>query len=188
MVCSWPSRIQGGRSVQYPPLLSSVPARAVTILLLGGINEGQATIDRRGVLECAVLLDHGRLLALPVSERATYGTHQLCQFMASHHDELRAAHVNCGCALAQWAGLKAHMVQHFANVQMSKMWEALVSEKAHAEWVNVWCVLALLRTYCLVEAAVERAISLCGRFNSSMLDIVETHVLSMCMAHHQDCV
>ena len=32
------------------------------------IREGQATIDPRRVLECAVLLDHGRLLALPIYE------------------------------------------------------------------------------------------------------------------------
>ena len=110
-------------------------------MLLAGIKEGQATIDPRGVLECAVLLDHGCLLALPVSERATYGVQQLRQFMAAHQDELGATHVNCDRALAEWAGLKEHMVQHFANVQMSKMWEALATEKAHAQWVNVWCVL-----------------------------------------------
>ena len=34
-------------------------------MLPAGIKEGQATIDPRGVLECGVLLDHGRLLALP---------------------------------------------------------------------------------------------------------------------------
>ena len=143
----------------------------------------QATI---GVLECAVLFDHGRLLALPDSERATSGVQQLRQFMASHQDELRATHVNCDRALAEWAGLKEHMVQHFANVQMSKMWEALAPEKAHAQWVDVWCVLALLRTYCPAEAAVERAISLRGRFSSSLQDIVETHVLSMCIALHSN--
>ena len=71
-------------------------------------------------------------------------------------------------------------------MQMSKMWEALAPEKAHARWVNVWCVLALLRTYCPAEAAVERAMSLRGRFCSSMQDIVETHVLSMCMALHSN--
>ena len=42
-------------------------------MLLAGIKEGQATIDPRGVLECAVLLDHGRFVALPVNERAAYG-------------------------------------------------------------------------------------------------------------------
>ena len=69
---------------------------------------------------------------------------------------------------------------------MSKMWEALAPERAHAQWVNVWRVLALLRTYCPAEAAVERAISLCGRFCSRPQDIVETHVLSMCMALHSN--
>ena len=138
------------------------------------------------MLECAVLLDHGRLLALPVSERGTYGVQQLRQFMASHQHELSAAHVNCDRALIEWAGLKEHMVQHFANVQMSKMWEALAPEKPHAQWVNVWRVLALLRTYCPAELAVECAISLPGRFSNSMQDIVETHVLSMCMALHSN--
>ena len=85
-------------------------------MLLVGIREGQATIDPRGVLECVVLLDHGRLLALPISEHATYGVKQLQHFMASHQDELRAAHVNRDCAFAEWAGLKEHMVKHFANV------------------------------------------------------------------------
>ena len=108
--------------------------------------------------------------------------------MASHEDELSAAHVNCDRALAELVGLKEHMVQYFANVQMSKMWEALAPEKAHAQWVNVWRVLALLRTHCPAEAAVERAIWLCGRFSSSMQDIVETHVLSMCMALHSHLV
>ena len=133
-----------------------------------------------------MLLDHDRLLALPVSERATYGAQQLRESMVSHQDDLRAAHVNFDRALAEWAGLKEHMVQHFANVQMSKMWEALAPKKAHAQWVNVWCVLALLQTYCPAEATVERAISLRGRFGSSMQDIVETHVLSMCMALHSN--
>ena len=77
-------------------------------------------------------------------------------------------------------------MQHFAIVQMSKMWEALAPERAHAQWVNVWRVLALLQTYCRAEATVERAISLRGRFCSSMHDILETHVLSMCMALHSN--
>ena len=76
------------------------------------------------------------------------------------------------------------MVPHFANLQMFKMWEALALEKVHAPWVTMWCVLALLRTYWPDKAAVERAISLRGRFRSRMQDIVETHVLSMCMALH----
>ena len=75
-------------------------------------------------------------------------------------------------------------MQHFGTVQMSKMWEALAPERAHAQWVNVWRVLALLRTYCPAEAAAERAICLRGRFCSNMHDIVETRVLSMCMALH----
>ena len=66
------------------------------------------------------------------------------------------------------------------------MWEALAPEKAHAQWVNVWCVLALLRTYCRAEGAVECAISLRGGFSSSLQHVVETHVLSMCMAVHSN--
>ena len=77
-------------------------------------------------------------------------------------------------------------MQHFATVQMSKMWEALALERAHAQWVNLWRVLALVRTYCPAEAAVERAISLRGRLRSNMHYIVETHVLSMCMALHSN--
>ena len=106
--------------------------------------------------------------------------------MASHQDELSAADGNCDRALREWAGLKEHMVQHFANVQMSKMWEALAPEKAHAQWVNVWRVLALWRTLCPTEGAKEGAISLPGRFSSNMQDIVETHVLSKCMALHSN--
>ena len=136
------------------------------------------------MLQCAVLLDHGCLLALPVSEHATYGVEQLRQLRASHEGELSAAHVNCDRALAEWGVLKEHMAQHFANVQMSKIWEAFAPEKAHAHPVNLWRVVALLRRYCPVEDAVERVISLCARFNSSMQDIVETHVLSMCMVLH----
>ena len=138
------------------------------------------------MLECAVLFDHGRFLALPVNERAPYGVKQLRQFMASHQEEVRAAHVNYDRVWVEWEGLKEHMVQHFATVQMSKMWEALAPERAHAQWVNMWRVLALLRTYCLAAAAVERAISLRGRFSSSMHDIVDTHVLSMSMALHSN--
>ena len=161
MVCSWSSLIQVGRSVQHPPPFPSAQARAETNMLLAGIKEGQATIDPRGVLECVVLLDHGRLLALPVNERGTYGVHQLRQFMASHPDELCAAHMNCDRALVEWAGLKEHMVQHLQMCKCPRCgrpWPL-----AHAQWVNVWCVLALLRTYRPAEAAVECAISLCGR-------------------------
>ena len=60
------------------------------------------------------------------------------------------------------------MVKHYTNVPMSKMWEALAPEKARAQCVTVWHVLALLLTYCLAEAAVEHAISLRGRFISSI--------------------
>ena len=176
----------GGQKCATTPPFPGVQARAETDVLLAGIKEGQATIDPRGVLECAVLLDHGRFLALPVNERAAYGVEQLRQFMAAHQEELRIAHVNCDRALVEWEGIKQHMVQHFATVQMSKMWQALAPERAHAQWVNVWHVLALLRTYCPAEAAVERAISLRGRFCSNMHDIVETHVLSMCMALHSN--
>ena len=175
-----------GQKCATTPPFPGVQARAVTDVLLAGIKEGQATIDPRGVLECAVLLDHGRFVALPVNERAAYGVEQLRQFMTSHQEELGASNVNCDGALVEWEGLKEHMVQHFATVQMSKMWEALAPERAHAQWVNVWRVLALLRTYCPAEAAVERAISLRGRFCGSMHDTVETHVVSMCMALHSN--
>ena len=63
----------GGQKCATTPPFPGVQARAVTDVLLAGIKEGQATIDPRGVLECAVLLDHGRFLVLPVSERAAYG-------------------------------------------------------------------------------------------------------------------
>ena len=79
-----------GQKCATTPPFPGVQARAVTDVLLAGIKEGQATIDPRGVLECAVLLDHGRFLALPVNERAAYGVEQLRQFMASHQEELRA--------------------------------------------------------------------------------------------------
>ena len=176
----------GGQKCATTPPFSGVQARAVTDVLLAGIREGQATIDPRGVLECTVLLDHGRFVALPVNERAAYGVEQLRQFMTSHQEELGAANVNCDRALVEWEGLKEHMVQHFATVQMSKMWEALAPERAHAQWGNVWRALALLRTYCPAEAAVERALSLRGRFCSILRDTVETHVLSMCMALHSN--
>ena len=70
-----------GQNCTATPPFPSVQARAVTDVLLASIKEGQATIDPRGVLECAVLLDHGRFLALPVNERAAYGVEQLCQLM-----------------------------------------------------------------------------------------------------------
>ena len=55
--------------------------------------------------------------------------------MAARPDELSAADVKYDCSLAQWAGLKQHMVKHFVNVRLSKMWEALVPEKVQAQWV-----------------------------------------------------
>ena len=72
----------GGQKCATSPPFPSVQARAVTHVLLVGIKEGQATIDPRGVLECAPLLDHGRFLALPVNERAAYGLQQLRQFLS----------------------------------------------------------------------------------------------------------
>ena len=96
----------GGQKCVTTPPFPGVQARAVTDALLAGIKEGQATIDPRGVLECAVLLDHGRFLGLPVNERAAYGVEQLRQFMAAHQEELCAAHVNCDRALVEWADLK----------------------------------------------------------------------------------
>ena len=45
----------GGQKCATTPPCPGVQARAVTDALLAGIKEGQATIDPRGVLECAVL-------------------------------------------------------------------------------------------------------------------------------------
>ena len=104
--------------------------------------------------------------------------------MGTHHAKLAAAHVNAARALEEWESFKEHVVQTFAKTPMSRMWEALTPEREHLQWVNVWRVLSLLRTYCPAEAAVERAISLRGRFTSSMHDMEDTHVLSMCMALH----
>ena len=173
-----------GQKCTTSPPFPATEARAVRDVLPIGMREGQGTIDRRGVLECAVLLEHGRLLALPPAERATFGVDLPKQFMGTHHDELAAAHVNAGCALEEWASFKEHVIQAFAKTPMSRMWEALTPEREHLPWVNVWRVLSLLRTYCLAEAAVERAISLRARFTSSMHDMEDTHVLSMCMALH----
>ena len=69
----------GGQKCVTTPPFPGVQARAVTDALLAGIKEGLATIDPRGVLECAVLLDHGRFLGLPVNERAAHGVAQLRQ-------------------------------------------------------------------------------------------------------------
>ena len=131
-----------------------------------------------------MLLDHGRWLALPAADRARFGVDLLKQFMGTHHAELAAAHVRAARALEEWESFKEHVVQTFAKTPMSRMWEALTPEREHLQWVNVWRVLSLLRTYCPAEAAVERAISLRGRFTNSMHDMEDTHVLSMCMALH----
>ena len=131
-----------------------------------------------------MLLDHGRLLAPPPAKRVTFGVALLKQLLVAHHAELAAAHVNAGRALEELASFKEHVVQTFAKTPMSRMWEALTPEREHLPWVNVWRLLSLLRTYCPAEAAVERAISLCGRFTSSMHDMQDTRVLSICMALH----
>ena len=110
LVCSWCNLILTGKSVEPPPPFSGAVARAIADVLLAAIKGGHAPIDPRGVLECAVFLDHGRLLALPCSEHASYGVDQLRCFMASHRAELDAAHVHCDHALAEWAHLKEHMV------------------------------------------------------------------------------
>ena len=62
-----------GQKCGTSPPFPGAAARAVSDILLHGIKEGQATIDPRGLLGCAVLLDHDRLLALPRSGHATYG-------------------------------------------------------------------------------------------------------------------
>ena len=90
----------GQRCTTSPPF-PATEARAVRDTLLAGIREGQGTIDPRGVLECAVLLDHGRWLALPAADRATFGVDLLKQLMGTHHAELAAAHVNAAGALEE---------------------------------------------------------------------------------------
>ena len=75
-------------------------------------------------------------------------------------------------------------MKHFANFLISKMCEA--PEGEHAQWVNVWRVLAPLRTHCLAEATFECAISLRGRFTTGMQDLVDTHLLSKCMTLHSN--
>ena len=157
----------GQRCTTSPPFLAT-EARAVTDTLLGGIMEGQGTIDPQGVLDCAVLLDHGRWLALPAADRATFGVDVLKHFMATHHAELAAAQVNAARAWGECESLKEHVVQTFAKAPMFRMWDPLTREREHLQWVNVWPVLSLLRTYCPDEAHVERAFSLRGRFTSRM--------------------
>ena len=166
-----------------PPFWAT-EACAVTDTLLAGIREGQGTIDPRGVLECAVLLDHGRWLSLPAADRATFGVDLLKRFMGTHHAELATAHVDAARALEAWESFKEHVVQTFTKIPMSRMWEALTPEREYLQSVNVWRVLSLLRTYCPAEAAVEHAISLRGRFTNSMHDMEDTHVLSRCTALH----
>ena len=63
----------GGQKCAASPLFPSAEVSAATDVLLAGIKEGRAIIDPRGVRDCALLLDHGRLLALVISEHATYG-------------------------------------------------------------------------------------------------------------------
>ena len=122
----------GQRCTTSPPF-PATEARAVTDTLLAGIREGQGTIDPRGVLECAVLLDHGRWLALPAADRATFGVDLLKQFMGTHHAELAAAHVNAARALEEWESFKEHVVRTFAKTPMSRMWEALTPEREHVQ-------------------------------------------------------
>ena len=126
-----------GQKCTTSPLFSATEARAVTDALLTGIKEGQGTINPQGVLDCAVLLDHGRLLALPPAERATFGVDLLKQFMATHHAELATAPINIGCAFEEWGSFKEHVIQAFAKTPMSQMWEALTLEREHLPWVNV---------------------------------------------------
>ena len=125
-------------------------------MLLTGIREGQATVGPRGVLECAVLLDHGRLLAPPISEHATYDVEQLRHFMAARQDEFGAAHVKCNRVLAEWASLKEHVVKDFANVRTCKVWEALALDKAHAQWVMLRHILSrLVEVYIFADVHVH---------------------------------
>ena len=83
----------GHRCSTSPPFRAT-KARAGTDTLLASIREGQGTIDPWGVLEGAVLLDHGRWLALPAADWATFGLDLLKQLMGTHHAEVAAAHVN----------------------------------------------------------------------------------------------
>ena len=69
-----------------------------------------------------MLLDHGRLLAPPPADRATFGVDLPKQIMGTHHAELAAAHVHAARTLEEWASLKEHVVQTFAKTPMSRMW------------------------------------------------------------------
>ena len=183
MVLNWSGLMPMARSAQPDPLFS--PRRHMqsrTHCLLGSRRErGPLT---HGMSLSAVLFDHGRLLALPPAERATFGVVLLKQFMGAHHAEFAVAHVNTGCALEEWASFKEHVNQAFAKTPMSRISEALNPEREHVPWVNIWRALLLLRTYCPVEAAVECVILLRARFTSNMHDMEGTHVLSMSMALH----
>ena len=171
----------GQRCTASPPF-PATEARAVTDTLLAGIREGQGTVDPRGVLECAVLLDHGRWLALPAADRATFGVDLLKQFMGTHHAELAAAHVNAARALEEWESFKEHVVRTFAKTPMSRMWEALTPEREHVQWVNVWCVLAL-RTYCPRIALLRPLLSVplrCVGGSPTVCMIWRTHMSLAC--------
>ena len=52
----------GGQKCATTPPFPGVQVRAVNDVLLAGIKEGQANIDPRGVLECAILFGHAVLL------------------------------------------------------------------------------------------------------------------------------
>ena len=66
-----------------------------------------------------MLLDHGRLLALPPAKQATFGVDLLKQFMATHHAESADAHVDVSRALEEWASFKEHVIHEFAKTPMS---------------------------------------------------------------------
>ena len=146
-VGSWSSLMPMELCNTPPPLFSSPQASVVTDVLPHSIKEGHTTIDPTGVLECSVLWDHGRLLALPSGERAAYGVDLLRCFMGSRRDELDAAHGYADHALAEWADLTGHVVKRFANVQISKMWEALAPVKgAYIVGSYVVCRCAIANT------------------------------------------
>ena len=101
--------------------------------------------------------------------------------MCSHEAELALAHVHAHRAFSEWGHLKDHLVKHYANVQLSKLWEAWALERQEAGLFNVWLGLALLRTCYLVQAVVERA-WFRGRLTTTRQDLVDTPILSVCMA------
>ena len=85
-------------------------------------------------------------------------------------------------AVAEWADLKAHMVKRFANVHMSKIWEALAPEMEHARWVNVWRVLALLLTCFLLRLLLSGPYH-CVAGSPLVCRILWTHVSLACAWH-----